>query len=305
MILDTEKRYANVSRNLINRYRKETGLNWKNNISGFINWFYESSEEWAPATFRQYKSALVKHLEMFADSGTFLVIQELNKKPLKNKKDNYNRTSRQKQKFISQEEFIAILSEIGKRKSSYANMTANWLYTGILTGVRPIEWHESEIIKNERGNFLIIKNAKLSQRRANGEYRTLVLENINHEELEAIESQINALSGIDEDVFQNNLERCTELMYRVTRKLWPNKRKYPTLYSARHQFSADAKKTEFSKKEVAALMGHASEDTATLHYGKKRKGESESKVRPLEEEVETVRDSKKGFLFGKKPALSN
>ena len=45
-----------------------------------------------------------------------------------------------------------------------------------------------------------------------------------------------------------------------------------TLYTARHQFSANAKSDGLSKEEVAALMGHASIYTAGEHYGKRRGG---------------------------------
>lgn len=41
-------------------------------------------------------------------------------------------------------------------------------------------------------------------------------------------------------------------------------KKYPTLYSFRYHVTADAKST-FTKQEVAALLGHASDETAGLH----------------------------------------
>lgn len=44
-----------------------------------------------------------------------------------------------------------------------------------------------------------------------------------------------------------------------------------TLYTARHQFSANMKNI-LSKDQVADLMGHSSNETAGLHYGKKRSG---------------------------------
>ncbi|WP_157833755.1 site-specific integrase [Hydrogenovibrio kuenenii] len=45
-----------------------------------------------------------------------------------------------------------------------------------------------------------------------------------------------------------------------------------TLYSGRHQFSANAKKSGIGLNELAALMGHRSNQTATQSYGRKLNG---------------------------------
>lgn len=300
MILNTEKRYADVSKRLIQRYRRETGLNWKTDINQFFDWMYLKSESWMPATWRQYKSAMIQYMSFYGSRDSEAVLKNMSKKPssLKNLRKK-NRTSRQKQKKLPQDDFILILSDLKSRESKYANILANWLYVSIITGVRPIEWHETEFIKNDRGCFLVVQNAKYSQNRANGHYRTLDLRKLNSNELQSIQDQVQLLSEIDPDEFQRLKKGCGDLLYRVSRKIWPNKKKYPTLYSARHQFSANAKKTDFTLKELAAIMGHASEDTATLHYGKKRDGQEEIKVRPIEEEVKTVRSSKKMGFFNK------
>lgn len=63
------------------------------------------------------------------------------------------------------------------------------------------------------------------------------------------------------------------------------------LYSGRHKFSSQMKK-ECSKAELAALMGHAVEDTASRHYAKPYGGSrhgSGGKLRPLGHEVASVR----------------
>jgi len=303
MILNTDERYTKVSSRLLKKYHLETEKNWKVDTNHFFEWLYETSEDWMPATWRQYKASVMRHLECHGSYESVAVLQAMSKKPTsQSRKTRSNRTSRQKQKKISQEELVEILSELSLRDSKYSDILANWIYTGIMTGVRPIEWHASTMIYNENGTFLEIQNAKHSQRRANGRFRTLRLTQMNSAEIAAIDKQVQTLSGVDEEIFTLHYKACSDLLYRVCRKLWPTKSKYPTLYSARHQFSANAKKGSMNKKEVAALMGHANEDTATLHYGKKRAGlDGALKVSPLDEQVGTVRDSKKqGFVFKNK-----
>lgn len=53
--------------------------------------------------------------------------------------------------------------------------------------------------------------------------------------------------------------------------LWPRRVQHYVLYSTRHTFAAAAK-IIFARAEVAALMGHAVDDTATKHYSRPPKG---------------------------------
>src|SRR3546814_8562436 len=64
---------------------------------------------------------------------------------------------------------------------------------------------------------------------------------------------------------------CQRLLYKANRALWPRASRIYSLYSARHQFGANAKQ-KLSREEVAALMGHITIDTAARHYGRRRVG---------------------------------
>ncbi|MCF7971359.1 MAG: hypothetical protein K9L22_09380 [Methylococcaceae bacterium] len=62
------------------------------------------------------------------------------------------------------------------------------------------------------------------------------------------------------------------------------------LYSARHQFVANAKQGGLSLEVIAALMGHASTETATQHYGRRVSGKPNGiSVRASDEDIEQVR----------------
>ena len=106
--------------------------------------------------------------------------------------------------------------------------------------------------------------------------------------------------GYDAEKFQRKLG---SYMRYVTRRCLGNRSSYPTMYSLRHQFAADAKAC-FSREEVAALLGHGVDDTATNHYGRKTAAQGPIKVSPVASQVATVRRSRKAeFRPTRKPNL--
>jgi integrase len=90
-------------------------------------------------------------------------------------------------------------------------------------------------------------------------------------------------------------------MRAATRACFGKRKRYPTLYSLRHQFAANAKACGLTKAEIAALMGHASEDTAGRHYARRTTGHTGLNARPLPAFVKIVRPSiKKRKLYQEK-----
>ena len=93
--------------------------------------------------------------------------------------------------------------------------------------------------------------------------------------------------GMDEyDYFYNG---CAIALYKACRQCWPRRKRHITLYSTRHQFSANAKSSGFSRAEIAAMMGHAVDITATIHYGRKQAGNEKVGILPVEDEVSKIR----------------
>ena len=88
-------------------------------------------------------------------------------------------------------------------------------------------------------------------------------------------------------------------------KLWPTRKMKPTLYSGRHQFAANLKAAGYSRAEIAALMGHATDETAGQQYGRKKAGRKTGGLaKALASEVEKVRviigEGHSPFVKGKK-----
>lgn len=168
----------------------------------------------------------------------------------------------------------------------------NWLKSGLLTGLRPIEWKNTKFILYQNLPALSVENAKHTNGRGNGPTRTLLLEELSVSELKVIKehlSNVRTFTSIGEDGYDFFYSGCAYALNKVCRKIWPRRLKHITLYSTRHQFSANAKSSGFSKAEVAALMGHAVDITATIHYGKKVGGNDKVLIKPLKEEVDSVR----------------
>ena len=148
----------------------------------------------------------------------------------------------------------------------------------MLTGLRPCEWTGSSVVDGQ----LVVKNAKHSNGRACGEFRRLDLAALAAGEIARIEQLSKRLSEGD---YALAYAGCRKRLAWLAKALWPNRKKRPTLYSARHQFSADAKKSAMSKAELAACMGHQSQETAATHYGRRAAGRSPVRVSPCAENL--------------------
>lgn len=238
--------------------------------------------------------------------------------------------SSKKKKNISNEEILAISDAMSTgRVTLFKKLTRNFFLANIIVGLRPVEWLDTKILVGGvaidslamsnpldclsvddmetlrgRGITLIIKNAKATNGRSHGETRELTIDpSIPNEYLSCIFSHWFSVQQIAdgfahasvfisddrESRFFEFYTSCRFCLYKIVKRLWPRNKKIISLYSTRHQSIADAK-TVLSKKEVAACYGHATDRTATVHYGKKRYGTSSRVfVTASEENVEKVK----------------
>jgi len=88
--------------------------------------------------------------------------------------------------------------------------------------------------------------------------------------------------------FELFYSHCRACLYEATRALWPKRKQHISLYSARHQFAANAKFNGLPLEHIAALMGHASIETATAHYGRRSAGTGGMKVKAHSDDIERV-----------------
>lgn len=245
-----------------------------------------------------------------------------------------------KSKKFRQAEYEAVLeaAEAGVAKGhQWAVALQTFLKANRVAGLRPSEWEYASIRPAEPDSeslVLVVRNAKTTNGRGNGPIRTLLLDGLSSQEIAALHEMVLLVEGVQTgkilglDVSKAALARSRrtgkpvyrrisyaelhkllrDYLRRITREIWPatgRRSHWPTLYSLRHQVAADAKASGNSKAEVAAILGHASDATAGLHYGRRRSGVKDGlKIRPTAEQVATVRARAREFpyeAFGRKP----
>lgn len=298
----TEKDYGIKARNLCSQAARAFGYESPNHVplTRVVEYVISRKQTYSRNTWKQYKNALRYHAEMmieiqnekvFAEEA-WAAIRLLDSETSEGCMKSGTRTSALKQKTFKKADFDKVISFLhGKiSKHRYPRTLTIWLKASRLTGLRPSEWEYASLFNSDLMPVLIVRNAKATNGRGNGEERTLWLDLFTKDELEIIQNMIEMVEGYSTEFPFAKLQKLLgDYMNRVTRKCLGKRKKYPTLYSNRHQFSADAKFSGYSKAEVAALLGQASDETAGIHYARKSSGESAIKVSPLPSEVKSVR----------------
>lgn len=291
---ETKKKYLLRAQQLINRAKKELGLYKEEelDVRQLVVWLNEHKKNIKPSCWRQYKNSVVYYLEIFEDDHQAAL------EALEYLKDitsigcvSYSeKTSSLKLKKISFEDWQKLDNFLKAKNNKWHEELICWLRSSIITGLRPVEWKNTQFFFYEGKPALKILNAKRTNGRAHGENRTLVLEEVSQEDITTIKTHLNnvrTFSGMGE--YEYFYRGCSIALYKACRKCWPRRKRHITLYSTRHQFSANAKSSGFSRAEIAAMMGHAVDITATIHYGRKQSGNEKVGILPVEEEVSKVR----------------
>lgn len=225
-------------------------------------------------------------------------------------------TSSNKLKAFSDEVFDFLMEKTLNQKSDTTHNLLLFIRANLLVGLRPVEWLNACFInyqhRNALGELVVlpdgsikrspaleVKNAKHSSIRGNGERRIILLDNLDDVKIQYIHQWIQAINKLKTDDLISLSE--TEInrkiygsMQRVMRNLLMkngSKENIPTIYSTRHQAVANARADGLSQKEIAALFGHSSTNTARRHYGKRTAGYSGRTMRPAPESLQAVRST--------------
>jgi integrase len=172
-------------------------------------------------------------------------------------------------------------------------IAAAFLKATLLAGLRPIEWTSASLDSVGDHWRLRVQNAKATNARSHGEFRTLWFDRLDFQQVMAVKQTISSFKAANARSAVTNLEEKIERAFRsANNALWPKRKKSITPYSARHVFAARVK-LAYRSEEVAALMGHADDRTAFHHYGRQSR-ENSGGVGPIlpkpdPEEVKRVR----------------
>lgn len=318
----TEVIYATKFEQLRRQTAKACGARIETSVSPIqiVEFLIKRKPELAKRSWRLYKAALMHQFllerEQAPDQATQqeydYALQILGEETQEGAMTHGTRTSALKAKSLSNDDFDKLLAHIiaNRNKHCRARALLVWCIATAPVGLRPSEWNHTWLETDDEGTRLLrVGNGKSTNGRGNGAVRTLNLTACTETQLDAIGELLDLLEGYRQDgddpdkaaqTFQN---RIAKYLSRVARQALSRRKKYPSLYTFRHQFSANAK-SHLNHQEVAALMGHASDATASRNYSQSRLATGKVSVRPAKSEVETVRRRVSTWRKPRSPTLS-
>jgi hypothetical protein len=286
---DYENRYRQLKREARSHFREVPTL------ERFVYWLIESKRPtWSASSWRQNRAAAVYGFELDRaanpdrSASIDAAIARLKGTPPAKRTNLAPRTSQQKAKRLLPDDLDRIIHRALAGRAPSAQALADMLNSSNITGLRPREWPTAEFRRSQVPGFafeLIVRNGKRDAVRAHGEFRTLRWAELNTETVATITNWIaQAREAESAGVYRTLLATLQTLMRDLTKNLFPRRQKRPTLYTPRHEAAARWKAayvysavTDEERIQglamVAALLGHASDATATKHYGRPRRGE--------------------------------
>ena len=298
---ETDAAYVYRGELLTRAYAKNGGADWRSDPDAFVRWLEGRRQGLATATWRQYRAATSFYVEQQGQHSLAAQIRDLSSDGALTRHQRRSskrlKTSATKAKYLSPETLRKIVEQLADADSKYAPAVRCWLLATIALGPRPAEWRRARWIEPEPGQgetvrILEVVNAKNSNGRANGPTRRLIVENRHPGVLKSVAyifEVVRRMKG-DEATWRTFYKGMQDTLRTAVGSLHGNTRR-PTFYSARHQFCANAKAAGFSRVEVAAMMGHAVDDTAAEHYGRRIYGRGTFNVRPHQEDVDRVKEA--------------
>ena len=274
---DTIRRYLKRADSILSRIADETHLpeDAYPAPDDVVAYMERHASEWKWATFRQYQASLVCRYEIEFERSQDPLFEKtadrIRALPYANckKESEPGRTSSRKRKGVPKRDYDVLVANLSnpKQDGDYARRAALWLMAALTTGLRPCEWRGASLSKD--GTTLLASNAKATNGRGTGVTRSVP---VHPDDAQVVRAHLESLSELLSKglTFAQIHNRCGEALRRACQSLWGRdpSRRY-ALYSARHQFAANAKATK-TPEEVAELLGHRSVRTARRHYAPRR-----------------------------------
>ncbi|PPD02137.1 MAG: hypothetical protein CTY35_00210 [Methylotenera sp.] len=250
------------------------------------------------STYRQYKSALIASFGLLKSSDEVSEAIDLLKQTLHESgvKPVVKRASARKSKTISMDDLVKLSEYMQNREGKYNKLAVLWLTASYHMGLRPCEWKLATIVdgvvfsENEPPEMALrVVNAKNTNGRSHGKFRNLPLMHLDTYSRETVIEFIELLSiEMQGMTFEALYNGCKCAIYNNSRRCFSRRRNGVSMYTMRHQFSANAKNS-LSLQEVGALMGHAVADTSKTHYAKARSGIEVPGLKAASNEVARVK----------------
>lgn len=274
----TEEQYARRGRRLLERFWREEG---GGSPAAFAAWLVGLKPSLTQSSWRVYRQAGRAALAAVPGGAVGLAVldaETAGHEP-RRRRDQPRRTSGLKRKRIPKEDLDRLEAWLRRfSRSRHAAAAADWLVATVATGLRPAEWQEADLVETPSlvhpGGMRValrVANAKATNGRANGEARTIDVSSFRPSTLAAVARMAAAGRLWGEDgAFGQMQAACSGVVYHACQAIWGGAKRY-CLYSARHQFLANAKRY-CSPAQVSALAGHTVTDTAFSSYGRRAQG---------------------------------
>lgn len=256
---------------------------WRRQLAAWLSKI-SRERDWARAYWRLCRSALVgaARQDMGAAEADWM-LNEINEadRALYAIHGPHRRWSakRGKAREVHPHDLRRIVAQLEGSQSIYAALASRWLKANMHVGLRPSEWDRAELDLGSR--TLLVHNAKHTNGRAHGEARTVHLADLpqaDWEEIARFSADLDSLRHAHAftavyDGARTALRRARKALTRQGAKIGS-----VSLYSTRHQFTADLRASGRTPAEIAALLGHATTDTQREHYGRRAKGRAGRKA---------------------------
>lgn len=297
----TLKAYETDVRSMQRQCIRERGVGMHDSPDEFADWFAQRSPALKKSTFNRYKSALLAVAEVYGLRHLEGLIREIDSTGTQRgrRKACDRKTSEKRAKSINikdlQKLFPPFIDGTISGFNYWKQLSIRAGFAIFHTGMRPIELATAEVVEEEGRLSIKVTNAKHDDVRAHGKFRHIPLSQPPAAVVEEICKVVKACSpargakgqAISREYFSDHI--C-DTFSSYSRSVFPGRQSWPTEYTFRHQFMADMKASKMSRLELAALVGHACDKTASIHYAGRKSGRTRGHIPSAKsEEVARVR----------------
>ncbi|KZC02393.1 hypothetical protein AU375_01190 [Methylobacterium radiotolerans] len=273
----TAKAYRKRGILLLEMATRETGIDPLTSIQ-FAEWFLARKDRWSRSTIRTYRASIreclvdigilmpakSKHIDAALGLLAKVVDPETGRLAAPRAIKTPRRTSAGKRKSLTATEFRAVDVTLVGLRHRYAFLARPYLSYTSLLGLRPSEWPTARII----GTSLVVQNGKNSNGRANGSTRTIELDAYSEGYIQGLSEFIAALARATANGEWRRVHAGIRRALRaasIATGIPGLIRRPVTPYTCRHVAAARLKAAK-TRTEVAALLGHATDETASRDY---------------------------------------
>lgn len=266
----------------------------------------------AKSTIRKHIAAICFMVRMLVDQPTAVALSGALYEAARSeglfKGASKKRTSAMKRKSFSEGAVRMIFNALSKEIDAWfapgspgapdwgwSDLQFTWALCVILyyTGARPVEVGSMRLYIVGNVVLFKIRNAKHTNGRAHGVYRTISYTDLSEAQIAELELAWAIIRRARNRAHRHPWRYLMRVASRVLKRevqamFGTSLRSNYTLYTFRHQLLADLKLAGFSFAEIAAIAGHSVTRTAFVHYAKRRVGRARTNL-PIANPAETAK----------------